>query len=284
MIITLKGADFSANNIGAILKPITPEMLNYHTKAVLNGDDGSLITDGTADYMVVSDFITIPTNAVISEFGAITTTTLGNTAYCVFYDKNKTFISSVLSASTGTSITGTWKYMSTLPEIPEGAKYIRVAFNTGLAGYSSLDICQREYALLNFYIMPNSNTMMKHTCVTLNGDDGSLVDKGTDKQYFVVSDYIEVPSNSSLTQFVSITHKDEINAYCVFYDENKVFISSYKPTSSDTSLISEHRYTTTPPAIPEGTKYIRVAFNNGLVKYGVTNSVAKRNYALIAFA
>lgn len=124
-------------------------VFNANDNVYLSADDGTLVSsDGS--YKKVSDYIEIPDGATISEFGAIAATSLGNTAYCAFYDSNKTFISAVASKDGGTVITGTWKYTEDPPTIPSNAKYIRIAFNNGLSSYSDIELVKRDCAKLEF--------------------------------------------------------------------------------------------------------------------------------------
>lgn len=127
------------------------------------------------------------------------------------------------------------------------------------------------------------NIMNMNTTVFLSGNDGSLIQSDTDHDYKKVSDYIEIPEGAVISEFASITHMDGINAYCVFYDENKTFISAYKPTTSDGTVTREWKYTETPPTIPSGAKYIRVAFNTGLAEYNSTLDIVKQECATLEF-
>jgi hypothetical protein len=85
--------------------------------------------------MIVSDFIRIPKGAIITNFASLAYSPL---AYCAFYASNNadSFISAVVpNAETDIHVYGNLFYGSTRnPDIPEGAKYIRVAYNSGFAG------------------------------------------------------------------------------------------------------------------------------------------------------
>ena len=130
---------------------VTDETVLNANSTVFLGKDGSLIpqADQTHTYKKVSDYIEIPAGHRISEFCSITHMD-GTNAYCAFYDENKNFISAYLPNASDGTIVGNWKYTTVPPDIPERAKYIRVAFNNGLDTYSTLDIVLREYALLEF--------------------------------------------------------------------------------------------------------------------------------------
>lgn len=269
-------AGISANNVRGLTEA---EIFIADTGVTLNGTDGSLVSKGSDKaYFIVSDYIEIPDNSYITQFASITHND-GTNAYCVFYDADKKFISSYKSTTTDTSLVGEHRYTTTPPTIPDGAKYIRVAFNNGLETYTNADIAKREYALLEF----GDIIMSANVGAYLNGTDGSLVSR--DEKYMIVSDYVEIPENSVISQFGAITATALANsAYCAFYDENKTFVSSVMSSSTKTGGITgSWVYLTTPPEIPDGAKYIRVAFNNGLETY-TTLELARRDYALLAFS
>ena len=126
-----------------------------------------------------------------------------------------------------------WMYSTSIPTIPEGAKYIRVAFNSGCDKAFGLTdpISTRDFALLRF---SNSTAASKEQLSAVSKEDcGAFINAydGTIEYnirgaagYSVVSDYIEIPEGAKITEFASITLLN--TAYCAFYDENKVYISS----------------------------------------------------------
>jgi len=125
-----------------------------------------------------------------------------------------------------------WYYMNTPPEIPEGAKYIRVAFNNGCDKAFNLtdDISTREYALLQFDKDENIFQDLMNAVIGenkgayINPYDGSITFDVRGANHSFVSEYIEIPEDASITEFISITN--EGNAFCAFYDENLKFIRS----------------------------------------------------------
>ena len=125
-----------------------------------------------------------------------------------------------------------WYYMNTPPEVPEGAKYIRVAFNNGCDRAFGLtdDISTREYALLRFgedapIAEDRLNAVISETQgAYLNPYDGTVVFDNRGVGYSFVSEYIEIPEGAAITEFVAITQME--GAFCAFYDENYGFISS----------------------------------------------------------
>ena len=130
----------------------------------------------------------------------------------------------------GVSLYNAFFYTQTLPTIPEGAKYIRVAFNNNLERYetSNPEVAQRECALLRFDDNePISEELMNfHKSdpdvkqgIGLDPLDGSIVNTGSNTSNgSCVSDYIEIPEGATITEFAAISVRTY--AYYAFYDEN----------------------------------------------------------------
>lgn len=127
-------------------------------------------------------------------------------------------------------------YKQTPPTIPEGAKYIRVAFNNKLKNYqtSNPEVAQMDYALLRFDDNePISEELMKFQKpetgakqgIGIDPLDGSIVNTGGNGSGGSwVSDYIEIPDGATITEFAAIAVREY--AYCAFYDENKNCITT----------------------------------------------------------
>lgn len=130
--------------------------------------------------------------------------------------------------SVSTHLTANWYYTETAPEVPEGAKYIRVAYGNDNAG------AKYKSAVLKF---SNGESATEEQ---LNHDYQAWLNAGTgetsvktakDFTTSRVSDYIEIPEGCTITEFFAFT--EAVHAYCCFYDENKNFISSYIPVGSE---------------------------------------------------
>ncbi len=134
------------------------------------------------------------------------------------------------------SLYSSFFYTQKLPEIPEGAKYIRVAFNTGLKNSqtNNPEVAKMESALLRFddnepisaeqmnFLTPEKNAK---DGIGLDPYDGSVVKTGSNGRTGAkISDYIEIPEGAKITEFTAISLRHY--AYCTFYDENKEFISA----------------------------------------------------------
>lgn len=117
-----------------------------------------------------------------------------------------------------------WYYTETAPEIPEGAKYVRVAYGNNDAG------AKYNSAVLKFSNGESATEEQLNYdyCKWLSASTGEAVLK-TAKHFTTsrVSDYIEIPEGCTITEFYAFT--ETVHAYCCFYDENKEFISSYTP-------------------------------------------------------
>ena len=134
-------------------------------------------------------------------------------------------------------LTNGWYYSTDIPKIPEGAKYIRVAFNDGIDTLYNLKhpIAKMEYALLAFdHGEPIPKEIMNYNAseggyaIHLNAYNGQIEYSATGVGSTYVSDYIEIPEGAEITSFISIAllNTEYSNSYCVFYDENKEYVSS----------------------------------------------------------
>ena len=126
-----------------------------------------------------------------------------------------------------------WRYTKSAPAIPEGAKYIRVAF-----GVTSKEFDASENPLYSLFELDNAilefsdgtsptPAQLNYINSTWLSLDGTEIDKGSSWPKSQLSDYIEIPYGCIIKSFV--TYVANGNAYCAFYDEDKKFISSYSP-------------------------------------------------------
>ena len=128
-----------------------------------------------------------------------------------------------------------WCYLNEPPEIPDGAKYIRVSFNDAIDTYYQVvnDITTRESAILRFDDNePISKELMnfhygQNTGIHLNNLSGEIDNSPIGSTSTYISDYIEIPTGAKITEFLSIalSNSNYLNAFYVFYDENKVPIT-----------------------------------------------------------
>ncbi len=191
-------------------------------------------------YSINPNFINDFLNSSLSEFSThykfnvngIFDYHCDGSSYVVGYD--------YLSASNlANLLTSNWCYYNECPTIPEGAKYIRVAFNDAIDSYYGIenDITTQECALLRFdNDDPISKELMNfhneiESGVQLNAFSGEVESSPYGASASYVSDYIEIPEGATITEFASIARvnigeeKDNSNAFYVFYDENKVPIT-----------------------------------------------------------
>ena len=122
-----------------------------------------------------------------------------------------------------------WRYTDTPPEIPEGAKYIRVAYPPALETYLKKTFVDRDpesflgYARLRF----DDGELISEELMNF---ESSLILKASGEGIFynnkscMVSDYIPIPEGAVITEFSSFTPRNY--AYCAFYDEDKNVIST----------------------------------------------------------
>lgn len=119
-----------------------------------------------------------------------------------------------------------WRYTVTAPEIPEGAKYIRVCYAPTVEKYFyEEDAAYRKgYATLRFegYDEVGEEVMKFGENQTLT-NSGAFSDNANNKY---LSDYIPIPKNSRIAEFCAVAAKSA--PYCAFYNENKELISTVK--------------------------------------------------------
>ena len=140
----------------------------------------------------------------------------------------------------------TWRYTTTAPEIPEGAKYIRVTYYKSVEKYFWDEDAEykRGYATLAFDggepIAKEVMNFQKNTALTVRGD----VYQNQSNRY--LSDYIEIPEGAVITDFCSVA--SETLSYCTFYDENKCIIEcepvSYRNLTEMSMILSYDTYNT----------------------------------------
>ncbi|MBQ8566812.1 MAG: ABC transporter ATP-binding protein/permease [Clostridia bacterium] len=123
-----------------------------------------------------------------------------------------------------------YRYTNLIPEIPDGAKYIRVAYmpdyeryvmgvdESSLKGYANLRFDNNE---------PISEDLMNYKQGCLLKANGSINEGATSSVYWI-SDYISIPENSVITDFSAITYHSNYSFYA-FYDGEKNIISAENP-------------------------------------------------------
>ena len=124
-----------------------------------------------------------------------------------------------------------WAYTVTPPEIPKGAKYMRVAFGGTQSNTPPEGDAPNLFLLENAQLVfSDGTTPDPDTLNYKNGDwlglDGQNV-AGTHPKSRL-SDYIEIPEGAHIAQF--ITYTSQTYAFCAFYDENKNFVTSVAKT------------------------------------------------------
>lgn len=185
------------------------------------------------DDLLESPLGSYPAHYKLNVNGALDYLKTSGTTYVIGYDfKTIPTLANNLASS--------WCFYNEAPEIPEGARYIRVSFNDEIdTRYKVVnEMTTLECAILRFdggepiskEIM-NFNTATEEEGIHLNGYTGEIQTSTQGKKNTYVSDYIEIPDGATITELVSIAHCDNkhSNAYYVFYDENKKPITS-KPT------------------------------------------------------
>ena len=117
-----------------------------------------------------------------------------------------------------------WRYTTTPPEIPDGARYIRVTHYPSIEKYFQVE--DGKYGVGHATLAfnggePISAELMNFKSNTSLKANGSIY-ANQSKRY--LSDYIEIPDGAVITDFCAIA--TETLAYCTFYDEDKCIISS----------------------------------------------------------
>ena len=191
----------------------------------------------------VNDFLVSPLSGYPSHYkinvnGALDYQKSSGATYIIGYDfKTINTLPNLLASS--------WCYYNDTPEIPDGAKYIRVSFNDTIDTKHKVvnDMTTLEHALLRFDGgEPISKEIMNfhndnEEGLHLNAFTGEIDTSSSGKGATYVSDYIEIPEGTKITEFVSIAlcNNTHTNAFYVFYDENKKPIAS-KPTYAGAEL------------------------------------------------
>lgn len=167
-----------------------------------------------------------PNHYKLNFNGVMDFTTVNNT-YVLPYAQNKNGNAYECDLKLG------WLYTQDIPEIPKGAKYIRVAFNDQIDDMYKIanEITWWESAKLSFNGKPVSKELMnagKSTSeegIALDVYSGDVISTGSvGKGATYVSDYIRIPEGAKITEFSAITQR--LYAFYAFYDENKQFISA----------------------------------------------------------
>ncbi len=123
-----------------------------------------------------------------------------------------------------------WMYTTQCPNIPKGAKYIRVVFNEGVDDVDGAThpVATAKSATLKF---SDGTSVSYKTLTAIHGGgsyidpiDGSIVQLNRGIGYSQLSDYILIPNGAKITAFSSIAL--EGYAFCAFYDADKNFISA----------------------------------------------------------
>ena len=118
------------------------------------------------------------------------------------------------------------RYTETPPTIPEGAKYMRVAYHKSWIKKMTAELygAAQDYPILAFdhgtplgqeVLEQNKGYLLKGT------GDLLLVSAGTD---YYVSGLIEIPEGAEITSFLAIAAYQR--AYCAFYDEEQNYLSA----------------------------------------------------------
>ena len=116
-----------------------------------------------------------------------------------------------------------WAYTITPPEIPQNAKYMRVAFGTtGTTTLPPNDVAPNLFVMKNARLVFSDGTSPDVSALDYEkgywlGLDGQKV-KGSHAQS-QLSDYIEIPEGAYITEFMTYTHQNY--SFYAFYDENK---------------------------------------------------------------
>ena len=118
------------------------------------------------------------------------------------------------------------RYTETTPEIPEGAKYMRVSYHKSWIQKLTAELYGEEqvYPILAFdHGTPLSQEVFEQNKGYLLTATGGLQLSSASSSYYV-SDFIEIPEGAKITSFLALAVYDR--AYCTFYDEEKNYISA----------------------------------------------------------
>lgn len=168
--------------------------------------------------------------------------------YNAFYDENKTFISSFIFTESAPSV-----------DVPDGAKYFRLSCETRYANSIKLynylvqrvdNLVQRVDNLdsamtestndVKYDLMANTITPIWIPGEYISDSDGTVLEQSTWSR----TDYLPVDADT-VRFIVDAAYGTRYNA---FYNENKVFISSFIFTESVKDV-----------SVPDGAKYMRIS-------------------------
>ena len=119
-----------------------------------------------------------------------------------------------------------WRYTETPPEIPEGAKYMRVSYYKNWVKKLTAELYGEEqaYPILAFdHGTPLGQEVFEQNAGYTLKATGDLHLSQYNAEYYV-SDFIEIPEGAEITSFLAIAAYGR--AYCAFYDEEKNYISA----------------------------------------------------------
>jgi len=131
-----------------------------------------------------------------------------------------------------------WVYTLDAPEVPAGAKYIRVVFGTSdspnppeAGAPFNMFLMERAHLVFSDGTSPAPDKLSFEHGKWLNSKGNVVIATHPRSQ---ISDYIEIPNGATITEFATYTHENY--AFCAFYDENKNFISSVNGKGSRIDL------------------------------------------------
>lgn len=231
--------------------------------------DGSLIEES---YSSVSDYIPISGGINSIEF---CNRDVNGRLGVAFYDTNKQFISGVNAGATGTLIVASWYYSNVVPQIPEGAVYMRVAGNVPLRHPISFT-CEEKIVPSPGVDYMTAEAISRNTLKSVEGIVDNEVEYSAieSNNYAIGTNGSPVSSaNSSISDYIKITGPIHEITYCnhtgdslgvAFYDINKNFISGVDAGATGTLISYDWYYSSVVPQIPEGAVYMRIAGNRAL--------------------
>lgn len=266
-IIPRLSSDYTKKNKDCIngLKFLESEIAVSATGKGLSRTDG---TDVSLSNGQVSDYINI-------TFGVVNVHYCNNANYgygICFYDDDKKFICGYdASAVSGVLITGAWYYSVTMPTIPLGAVYMRIAGHTGLSNdkmSGKYNLCYVDDAVS--VVESVDGVDFSSIAVTpyasgksLSRTDGSEITLS----YCQVSDFINIKFGIESIHFAN---NPGYNYGLCFYDKDKNFI---KGVDATTAIHGGWYYSTTIPDVPVNAVYIRVSGISSLANGALSGKV-----------
>ena len=118
------------------------------------------------------------------------------------------------------------RYTETPPTIPEGARYMRVAYYKHWVKKLTAELygAEQDYPSLAFdHGTPLGQEVLEQNKGSLLKATGDLVLSNASADYYV-SDFIEIPEGAEITSFLSVAIYNR--AYCAFYDEEQNYLSA----------------------------------------------------------